>query len=517
MGGMGGGGGGGADIMSSLSLSLLECLVSEVVYRVGCFIFPRASMSSEQTGLGTACQPHRHSYSPHHFAATITNTDSMPAGCLPVRAQPRSACRLGGLILRQPTKRRVCVSTSILTTHSTRPQFTHDFKHGPRTAFQGIRTSPRKAPTSETNLDKSAPPADKIAEVKEKLADILAKIQAIYKSDKVENEAVILRVLVGLRDVAKQAIAIRARQPLPAKATIRQSSAGAILSGLGDDTKAAEQKTAASRPLGFDSLPSPAYLSKVAEDFIRFATVYLSSDVLTVYVQLQRLLARPRTIPEAFYLYANKPVPIQDSSPPKFSKANPKSAKQAIPEELADDALTAAIETKDMPLAMCVVDQAYCAPAWRRRRIIQKFGIPAFIYSLVPFGIYTLAQEASVYSNFLHPESFKWYVAVGFTTYVGCTSMIGYIALTTYNDNHDRVVWLPGTPLTERYLREDERAAMDRIACSWGFKELWRRGEEDGEEWEGLRQVIARKSMVLDKPDLMPGMNPSPHPRELDP
>jgi hypothetical protein len=57
-------------------------------------------------------------------------------------------------------------------------------------------------------------------------------------------------------------------------------------------------------------------------------------------------------------------------------------------------------------------------------------------------------------------------------------------------------------------MREDERAALDRIACAWGFKEIWKRGDEEGDEWEGLRQWVLLRGMVLDKPDLMHGMNP---------
>ncbi|KAI5301299.1 hypothetical protein KEM56_001835 [Ascosphaera pollenicola] len=70
----------------------------------------------------------------------------------------------------------------------------------------------------------------------------------------------------------------------------------------------------------------------------------------------------------------------------------------------------------------------------------------------------------------------------------------------------NRVVWMPGTPLRERWLREKERAALDRIASAWGFKDVTRRGEEEGEDWEALREIIGLRGMVLDKTDLMDGM-----------
>jgi hypothetical protein len=341
-----------------------------------------------------------------------------------------------------------------------------------------------------------------------KLAEVEARIQAIYDSPKVEPEAVILEALDGLEEVAQQAIAIRSRQPLPAKSPIRQSSAGAILSGLGSDENARNERKTKSKQLGLDALPSPSYLSQLAADLIKHEKVFLSPNVLAVYIHLQRLLARPKTIPEALYLYANKPVPVEGSSPPKFSRPSPKSAKQAIPADLADEALTAAIEAKDLPLALDVVDHTYRTPAWRRHRMITKLGLPATLASITPLALYMVAQELSVYSGYIDPWTFKVYAFAGMSTYVMCTGTLGFVALTTSNDHHDRVVWRPGVPLLDRYLREDERAALDRIACAWGFKEVWKRGDEEGEDWEGLRQWILLRGMVLDKPDLMPGMNP---------
>jgi hypothetical protein len=309
--------------------------------------------------------------------------------------------------------------------------------------------------------------------------------------------------------VARKAIAIRSQQPLPAKTQLRQSSAGAILSGLSGnkDVKVTQNRTK-SKSYGIDALPTPAYISKLAEDFIKHEKVFISPKALAIYIHLQRRLTRPRAIPEALYLYANKPVPEEGSSPPKYAKASPNSARQAVPAELADEALTAAIDAKDLTLALSVVDQTYRAPAWRRHRMITKLGLPSVLAGLTPLAIYMLAQELSVYSGYIDPWTFKLYAFAGISTYVMCTGTLGFVALTTYNDNHDRVVWRPGVPLLDRYMREDERAALDRIACAWGFKEIWKRGDEEGDDWEGLRQWVLLRGMVLDKPDLMHGMNP---------
>ena len=56
------------------------------------------------------------------------------------------------------------------------------------------------------------------------------------------------------------------------------------------------------------------------------------------------------------------------------------------------------------------------------------------------------------------------YAFAGISTYVLCTGTLGFVALTTFNDDHERVVWRPGVPLLDRYKRQDERAALDRLA-----------------------------------------------------
>lgn len=433
----------------------------------------------------------------------------MKPGCLPMRLPSRPVCQLCDFISQQPARRRAFVSVSALKAPSVRN--TPSRRHvAPRTFIRGAASTPARAFGEPFHaLDETAPLSDRIAALQAKLAEVEAQIKAIYDSPKVEPEDTILRVLDELEDVARQAIAIRSRQPLPAKASIRQSSAGAILSGLsGDENGRASKTKMKPKSLGLDALPSPAYLSKLAEDFIRHEKVFISPNVLGLYIHLQRLLARPKTIPEALYLYANKPVPVEGSSPPTFSKPSPKSAKQAVPADLADEALTAAIEAKDLPLALAVVDHTYRAPAWRRHRMITKLGFPSVLAAITPLAIYMIAQEMSVYSGYIDPWTFKLYAFAGISTYVMCTGTLGFVALTTYNDHHDRVVWRPGVPLLDRYMREDERAALDRIACAWGFKEIWKRGDEEGDEWEGLRQWVLLRGMVLDKPDLMHGMNP---------
>ena len=94
----------------------------------------------------------------------------------------------------------------------------------------------------------------------------------------------------------------------------------------------------------------------------------------------------------------------------------------------------------------------------------------------------------------------------GLLAYIGFTTTLGMVAITTANDHMNRVTWETGTPLRERWLREEERAMVDRVACAWGFQDLWRRGEEEGRDWQTLRDWIRMRRMVLDKVELMEGM-----------
>ncbi|KAF2639889.1 hypothetical protein P280DRAFT_491017 [Massarina eburnea CBS 473.64] len=431
----------------------------------------------------------------------------MKTGPLPLRPRARPACQLCDYIRQQPAYRRPFVAASTFKAPALRRQVTA--RHGgivplPRVSARTIATVrgvQELEPGTETQRQWVW-----MATLKTKLAEVQSHIKRIESSPKVESEADTLEVLHGLEEIARQAIAIRSRQPQPAKMDIKQSSAGAILS-MGREGDDSDVGNTAAKPPSVGDLPPPSYLSRLALDLVKHPKVFISPNILALYIRLQRLLGNPRAIPEVLFLYANKPVPELGSSPPKYSRPSPNAAKQAIPVKLADEALTAAIEAKDMPLALDVVKTTYCAPAWWYHRFLRKLALPSTIAAITPLALYMIAQELSQYSNYMEPWLFKLYSFMGLSTYVLCTGTLGFVALTTHNDHHVRVVWRPGIPLLDRYMREDERAALDRIACAWGFKETWRRGDEEGEEWEGLRQWILLKGMILDKADLMPGMN----------
>ncbi|KAI9886549.1 MAG: hypothetical protein M1823_001661 [Watsoniomyces obsoletus] len=248
-------------------------------------------------------------------------------------------------------------------------------------------------------------------------------------------------------------------------------------------------------------------LSNLAYEIVIHPHVFFSELVLRHYVTLQAHLRRPESYPEIFTLYANKPLPRPNTKPVKFRKPNPRQAKFAIPPSVAALALKTTMSVKDLELALAIIETSYALPAFRRSKVIRKALLPGAALTLTPLAAYAVAARVSADSiagdGYLSTEV----AFAGILTYVSFTGMLGFVALTTANDQMERVTWVPGTPLRERWLREDERAAIDKVAGAWGFKNPLRRGEEEGEEWEALRNWIARKGMILDKESLMPGMN----------
>src|SRR5271163_978940 len=95
-------------------------------------------------------------------------------------------------------------------------------------------------------------------------------------------------------------------------------------------------------------------LSQVAFNLLRDPKIFITPEMLQLYVRIQALLGKPAYLPEIFHLYATKPIPRPGSNPVTYHAASPRSPKNAIPIELSDAALDAAIAKKDLPLALSV-------------------------------------------------------------------------------------------------------------------------------------------------------------------
>lgn len=257
---------------------------------------------------------------------------------------------------------------------------------------------------------------------------------------------------------------------------------------------------------------SAAAISDLAHRLVIHPPIFITRSILEIYITIQSLLLHPSTFPDVFRLYAEKPVPTVSKPSGSalervdYTPSNPNNISAAIPQDLANAALTTAIHTRSLPTALSIISTTFRAPAYRRAKIFQKAVPPLIGAGLAPVAAYALASQLAAHQTFLDPSQFTQIAFAGMFTYIAAVGTIGLVALTTSNDQMDRVTWALGMPLRERWLREEERAAVDCVAQAWGFKESWRRGEEEGAEWEGFKDWIGYRGMVLDKVGLMPGM-----------
>ena len=247
-------------------------------------------------------------------------------------------------------------------------------------------------------------------------------------------------------------------------------------------------------------------LSTLAYKIVRHPPVFLTPKILETYVAIETSLHQISTLPEVFDLYAYKPFPVPGSSPIRYADPTPSKASQAVPKEIADLALKAAIKDRKLTLALDIISSTYAMPAFRKNKFVRK-ALPALTgLTITPFAALPFARAWSETSLTADPNELTAYAFLGVLVYVASISGIGFVAVTTANDQMERVTWMTGTALRNRWLREEERAAADKVAMAWGFKERERRGEEEGQEWEMLKAWCGRRGMVLDASELLEGM-----------
>jgi hypothetical protein len=247
-------------------------------------------------------------------------------------------------------------------------------------------------------------------------------------------------------------------------------------------------------------------LSDLAYTIIKHPPVFITPVALEQYVEIQATLGKSQTFPEVFHLYASKPLPQEGSSPIRYLKQNPNKVANAIPSPVASRALQTAINTRQLVVAMDIIEAAYTTKAFHRAKFVRKGLLPATGVAVAPVAAYSIASRLAILQTTMDSAMATNVAFAGILAYVGFTATIGVVAVTTANDQMDRVTWAQGVPLRERWMREEERAAIDKVAGAWGFRESWRRGEEEGEDWDALREWIGRKGMILDRVELMEGM-----------
>lgn len=247
-------------------------------------------------------------------------------------------------------------------------------------------------------------------------------------------------------------------------------------------------------------------ISPMITKLLRDPKVFITPEILAHYTKIQCLLKQADHFPDIFTLYANKAIPRENTSPIKYDEQRPQSVKNAVPTDIANMALEVAIEKRNLPLVLAVIDATFCAPAFYRSKIFRKAALPLSGLAAAPAASYMAATYFSTLQSTMDPSTATGIAFSAILAYITFTSSVGVVAVTTANDQMERVVWAPGIPLRQRWLREEERFALDKVAVAWGFKEDWMRGEEEGQEWESLREFIGLRGMVLDKTELMEGM-----------
>ena len=234
--------------------------------------------------------------------------------------------------------------------------------------------------------------------------------------------------------------------------------------------------------------------------------VFITPALLSTYVDIQLTLHRPESLPRVFQLYAIKPIPQQRTSPVVYKAPKPNRPSCAIPSTVAQKALDAAIGKKHLALCLDVINTTVGTKAFRHNKVVRKALLPAAGLALAPAAAYALASQLALAQNGMDIQHATQMFTAGIVAYVGFTAAIGVVAVTTANDQMDRITWAKGTSLRDRWLREDERAMVDRVAGAWGFEETSMRGEEESDDWETLREWARQKDFILDNPELMEGM-----------
>lgn len=338
------------------------------------------------------------------------------------------------------------------------------------------------------------------------LREVSKEASTLQDSDTVPSDDTVVELLRRCQGIAETLVAREVDQQRERSSTAKDEG-NAISSLL--DLEEKNNTTTKKRPVASGNNAHAQLANSVSQiviDIVKDEKVFLSPDVLACYTKTQTLLKRADHFPEIFYLYAHKPAPEENTKPIKFRKSNPNSVNCAVPSNLATMALDVAIEQRNLSLVLAIVDNAFCTPAFHRAKVFKKAGVPLGGLALAPAGCYVISSWAAGLQNTMDPGTATGIAFAAGLAYVGGVSSIGVLAITTANDQMERVTWLPGVPLRHRWLREEERAAMDKVALAWGFKSIDWRGEEEGEEWEALREFIGMRGMILDKTDLMPGM-----------
>ncbi|KAK8156203.1 hypothetical protein IWX90DRAFT_434337 [Phyllosticta citrichinensis] len=372
---------------------------------------------------------------------------------------------------RNPQIHRTCLSARHASTKSERVQ-------EPKTVARTVENDPilagLYAPTAVDNVEK-------------KIKQILAQKDTVPSED----------VLVPIMREADKLSALLVKSGTAEKESTPKQGAPDAASLLSD----------------LDNAPPSARhpvdkLSSLVHQLMLHPPVFINPEMLELYVKIQSRLRQPEKILDVFDLYANKPIPKPHSSPVQYKQLKPDRILAAIPTHIANQAVDAALANKDLFLAMEMVENTFRTRSFNKAKLVRKVTVPLLGVGCLPIGLYYLAQMYAEAQTSEEHFSAALKVYAGGAAYLVSVVGLGFVAISTWNDQMKRVTWARGTPLSVRYMREEERAAIDKIAQAVGFREKSRWGEEEGEEWEAFVEWAAMRWMVVDAVELQEEMNP---------
>ena len=372
---------------------------------------------------------------------------------------------------------------------------------GPPSFFTGsIRSSTFRRCFADTRQQDSSQASSYLQSlpVEKQLSELLSKAKSLIQSTAVPSEESSKEALDSCKRLAAELVGVEIDP---------NADSYSPTSSLLDLEERRKRSGSPSRSLSRATRDRIAEeVSKVALGIISCPPVFITPSLLATYVDTQALLNRPEAVPPALILYASKPLPRPGTTPIEYTASNPKKASSAVPISIASTALDAAIDAKNLPVCFDIINLTVCAPAFRRSKLVRRALLPGIGAAMVPAAVYAAASQWATWQDTMDNDLAMNLMFGGLLAYVGFTASIGFVAVTTANDQMDRVTWAVGTPLRERWLREEERAFADRVAGAWGFKEPWKRGQEEGLDWQQLYEWIGLRRMVLDKVGLMEGM-----------
>jgi hypothetical protein len=316
------------------------------------------------------------------------------------------------------------------------------------------------------------------------------------------NKGLLTPEMMGaaLQDCYRAAAALN---PLLKRAMEESKASASRLATLG------AERTGMQLPIDAQLIEATQKVSASAYAIFMQPNAVLTPELLEMYAEVQYQLGRPESLPYIFDYYANKPTAEAGKDGGiVFKPANPKAPSRAVNIVTAELGLRTAIEAKNLDAALGIIEASYCAPAYRRQKMLKELTVPAMALASLPFGIFGVATAyAANWQNTMDMTTATGIAFAGISGYFFVVTSMGLIAKLSHKDQMKRVTWTPGTPLRYRWLREEERAALDKVACAWGFKEEWRHGEEAGPEWEGLKEYMGYRQMLLDRVEFMQGMS----------